>query len=78
MTYPNIERSGFRRGEYVGYTQAGRTAYTMRIRRGGQGWETYFHEPLAKAAGGCFTYATTPTLRQLSERLAAMTHSYER
>lgn len=69
MNYPNIERSGFRAGEYVGYAQAGRTAYSMRIRRG---WETYYHEPLAKAAGGCFTYVTAATLRAMSGKLAAM------
>lgn len=72
MNYPNIERSGFRVGEYVGYAQAGRTSYAMRIRRGGRGWETYYHEPLAKAAGGCFTYVTTATLRAMSGKLAVM------
>lgn len=67
----NIDRSGFRRGEYVGYAIAGRTSYTMRIRRGGRGWETYYHEPLARAAGGVFTYMTAPTLKALSVKLGA-------
>lgn len=71
MNYPNIERSGFRAGEYVGYAMAGRTSYVMRIRRGGRGWETYCHEPTAKASG-CFTYVTATTLRDMSGKLAAM------
>lgn len=68
----NIDRSGFKRGEYVGYAVAGRTPYTMRIRRGGRGWETYYHEPNARAAGGVFTYATGRTLAELSAELAAL------
>lgn len=67
----NIERSAFRKGEYVGYAMAGTTPYTMRIRRGGRGWETYYHEPLARAAGGVFTYMTAPTLKTLSARLGS-------
>lgn len=65
----NIDRSGFKQGEYVGYALAGKTSYTMRIRRGGQGWETYYHEPSARQAGGVFTYMTAPTLAALSKRL---------
>lgn len=69
---PNIERSGFRAGQYVGYTKAGKTSYLMRIRRGGRGWETYYNEPLAKAAGGCFSYVTARTLKEMSDKLTAM------
>ena len=69
---PHIEKRGFKTGEYVGYTMAGKTSYAMRIRRGGKGWETYYHEPLSRAAGGCFSYATERTLGDLSARLSAM------
>ena len=72
QNFLNIERSGFRAGEYVGYTMAGKTSYLMRIRRAGQGWETYYHEPLARAAGGCFSYVTARTLKAMSDKLAAM------
>jgi hypothetical protein len=64
----NMDRSGFRAGEYVVYATAGKTSYTMRVRRGGRGWETYYHEPLARAAGGVFTYATERTLAALAAR----------
>ncbi|MBK6706263.1 MAG: hypothetical protein IPG54_01760 [Sphingomonadales bacterium] len=72
LNHANIEPSGFKVGEYVGYTMAGKTSYLMRIRRGGQGWETYYHEPLSKAAGGCFTYVTARTLKEMSGKLDAM------
>lgn len=61
----NIDRSGFKRGEYVVYAKAGVTSYTMRVRRGGKGWETYYHEPNARQAGGVFTYMTARTLAEL-------------
>ena len=70
LNHANIEPSGFKVGEYVGYTMAGKTSYLMRIRRGGQGWETYYHEPLSKAAGGCFTYVTARTLKEMSGKTA--------
>lgn len=66
----NIEKSGFKAGEYVLYAKAGVASYLMRVRRGGRGWETYYHEPLAKQAGGVFTYATAPTLKALGESFA--------
>lgn len=37
MIPSNIEKSGFRRGEYVAYTSKG----IVRIRREGRGWTTY-------------------------------------
>ena len=57
----NIEKSGFRHGEYIGYCNG-----AQRIRRGGQGWETY---SLGSSAGQ-FTYATADTLYQLGGKLA--------
>lgn len=77
LNHANIESSGFKAGEYVGYTMAGKTSYLMRIRRGGRGWETYYHEPLAKAAGGCFTYVTARTLKEMSGKLDAIARRYE-
>lgn len=53
----NIERSAFRRGEYVGYSALG----SVRIRRGGKGWETYNHN------GSYRSYRTARTLMELGE-----------
>lgn len=53
-----IEKSGFRAGEYVGYSDSG----AWRIKRGGRGWEAY------KQAGA--GYLTARTLRDLNKSLA--------
>lgn len=55
-----IEKSATRRGEYVGYCNG-----AQRIRRGGQGWETY----ALGSSTGAFTYATAETLYQLGGKL---------
>ena len=59
--HQNIEKSAFRRGEYVGYCQG-----CQRIRRGGKGWETY----ALGSSVGTFVYATAETLFQLGGTLA--------
>ena len=61
MNHPNIDKSAFRRGEYVGYCNG-----AQRIRKGGQGWETY---SLGSSAGVA-TYATAATLFELGGKLA--------
>ena len=58
--HPNIERSAFRRGEFIGYCNG-----AQRIRKGGQGYETY-----SLASAGVKTYATAPTLFELGGQLA--------
>lgn len=57
----NIDKSAFRRGEYVGYCNG-----AQRIRRGGEGWRTY---ALGSSAGK-FVDATAPTLMELGAKLA--------
>lgn len=59
--HTNIDKSGFRKGEYVGYCNG-----AQRIRRGGLGWETY----ALGSSAGAFTYATAETLFQLGRKLA--------
>ncbi len=59
--HPNIEKSAFRCGEYIGYCNG-----AQRIRKGGQGWETYALGP----SSGVFTYATAGTLFELGRKLA--------
>lgn len=59
--HPNIDKSSFRRGEYVGYCNG-----AQRIRRGGRGWETY----ALGSTAGTFTYATAETLLELGGQLA--------
>jgi hypothetical protein len=56
----NIDKSAFRKGEYVGHCQG-----TQRIRRGGQGWQTY----ALGSTSGHFIYASAPTLKELSDKL---------
>jgi len=51
----NIEKSAFRRGEYIGYPGA---FGSVKIRKGGDGWETYGH-------GGFYGRKTAPTLMAL-------------
>jgi hypothetical protein len=60
-SYPNIDRSAFRRGEYVAY--AGLT--TFRVRRVGQGWQAYHVSGLYAAS------FTRPTLGAISADAAA-------
>lgn len=56
---PNIEKSGFRRGEYVGYANG-----VWRIRRNPSGgWTAWLN--------GRFTFRQAPTLAHLSTVLAA-------
>lgn len=69
--YHNIERSGFRRGEYVGYAHG-----VWHIRRiNGRQWEAIF--PCIRSADSCIRSAdyrpaiVARTLRDLSTRLAA-------
>jgi len=57
----NIEKSAFRKNEYVGYCRG-----AQRIRRGGLGWQTY---ALGSQAGK-FVPLTAPTLRELDQLLA--------
>lgn len=59
--HPNIEKSSYRRGEFIGYCNG-----AQGIRRGGLGWETY---RLASAAGA-YTYSTACTLFELGGKLA--------
>jgi hypothetical protein len=59
--HPNIQESAFRKGEYVGFCNG-----VQRIRRGGQGWQTY---SLGSSAG-TFTSASAPTLFELGGKLA--------
>lgn len=51
----NIEKSAFRSGEYIGYPGA---FGSVRIRRGGEGWETYGH-------GNAYGRKTASTLMRL-------------
>lgn len=66
----NIGKSTFNAGEYVVHARAGMTIYAMRFRKGGQGWETYYHRPLSEASGGVFTYYTARTLAELAGKAA--------
>jgi hypothetical protein len=44
--YPNIEKSGFHKGEYVGYGNAKGVMYTFRIVRDGRdGWKATVANP---------------------------------
>ena len=59
--HPNIEKSAFRKGEYIGYCNG-----VQRIRKGGQGYETY----ALGSSTGVATYATAQTLFELGGKLA--------
>ncbi len=59
-THHSIEKSAFRKGEYIGYANG-----AQRIRRGGLGWETY----ALGSSAGVFTPATAETLYALGEML---------
>ena len=59
--HPNISKSSFRHGEYIGYCNG-----AQRIRKGGQGYETY----ALGSSAGAFTYATAGTLFELGGKLA--------
>lgn len=59
----NIERSAFRRGEYVGYCNG-----AQRIRRVNGGWQTY---ALASSAGK-FMPMFGRTLAELSRKMAKL------
>lgn len=65
----NIEKSAFRPGEYIGYGMAGVTSYRTRIKRGGEGWRTYYDDQMSREAGGCFSYMTARTLEELGAQL---------
>jgi hypothetical protein len=58
--HPRIEKSGFRKGEYVGYCKG-----AQRIRRTSYGWQTY---ALASSAGE-FVAASGRTLKELGNEL---------
>ena len=62
-SHPRIDKSAFRRGEYIGYCNG-----AQRIRRCGNGWQTY---GLASSAGEA-VFATAPTLQALGDRLEKM------
>lgn len=57
----NIEKSAFRKGEYVGYCNG-----AQRIRRGGEGWVT---NGLCSSQGEA-VFAQARTLMELGEKLA--------
>ncbi len=56
-----IEKSAFRRGEYVAYCKSG----VQRIRRAGRGWQTY-----TSTGTGTFVPAYALTLKELGEKLS--------
>jgi len=58
----HIDKSGFRKGEYVGYTSKG----CQRIRRNGNGWQTYALGSLS----GQFVSLSADTLEILNQKLA--------
>lgn len=60
---PNIEKSAFRKGEYVGYCNG-----AQRIRRTGKGWQTY----ALGSSKGVFVPAYGRTLAELGDKLAAV------
>lgn len=57
---PNISKSAFRHGEYVGHCKG-----AQKIRKGGEGWETY---GLASTEGSVVK-VTAKTLTELSKKL---------
>lgn len=59
----HIERSAFRRGEFVAYVHG-----AQRVRRCAGGWETY---ALASASGR-FVPLSAPTLAAMDERIASL------
>jgi len=54
----NIDKSAFRRGEYVGYANG-----IWRVKRAGPVWN-------ASKRDAPFSFLSAPTLRELSEKLA--------
>ena len=56
----NIDKSAFRRGEYVGYCNG-----AQRIRKGGLGWQTY----ALGSTQGEPVFVSAPTLRELGAML---------
>ena len=70
-SYFNIERSSFRRGEYVGYSKAG----TARIVKDGNGWMAYYANSQANAANGLVGKPISwgRTLAIMSAKLESMT-----
>ncbi len=59
--HPNIEKSAWRKGEFVGYCNG-----CQRIKRGGTGWRTYE----LGSKDGFFVSVSAPTLYELGELLA--------
>lgn len=59
----HIERSGFRRGEYVGYDVT-RDGQAVKIKRGGAGWMTYSTDAMPNRR-----YISCRTLAELNRRL---------
>ena len=63
---PNIEKSAFRRFEYVGYS-SGRNGHVWRVRKHGcGGWEACHADSFFGAESGL----RAPTLAKISEMLA--------
>lgn len=63
---PHIEKSGFRKGEYVAYING-----TQRVRRSGVGWSTY----VLGSSSGEFTPISAPTLEAMDAKIAEMRKS---
>jgi hypothetical protein len=65
---PNIEKSAFRRFEYVGYSSGN----VYRVRKTGTGgWEAWANEP-----GYGNPYMRAPTLEKLSDMLTKQAESH--
>lgn len=59
---PNIEKAAFCKNDYIGYCNG-----AQRIRKSGKSWQTC---GLASSAGEA-VFLSAPTLRELSDKLAA-------
>jgi hypothetical protein len=65
---PNIEKSAFRRFEYVGYAEG--RVYRVR-KHGCGGWEAWLND--ATHAGLSAVYLRAPTLEKISDMLTTAT-----
>lgn len=64
---PNIEKSAFARGEYIGYSDG-----VWRVRkRGAGGWEAEKFYPMTRTINRDFPLIAAPTLEAMSTKLAA-------
>ena len=69
MNYQHIERSAFRRGEYVAYFRG-----CQRVRRSLGGWETY----ALGSQSGEFVRISAPTLAAMDARISVLRAEYDR